>query len=144
MGREPAGEDGLLIYQAASAICGLALFLVTQLFIEEPETSARFRHGDYSTSNPSHPHVFSVTPTIQTRCDKGPGVFGLTELETPEAAAYLAEAPLHLPALLAFADDLALVHLGASLSERQLHLGLAVPEVEPERHQGEAPLLYAG
>ena len=59
-GREPIGQDGLPIDQAASAICGLALIVFFQLFNEEPETSARFRHGDYSTSNPSHPHVFKV------------------------------------------------------------------------------------
>ena len=83
-GREPTRQDGLPIYQAASAICGLALVLFARLFCEVPETSARFRHGDYSTSNPSHPHVFSVPPNyIDPLRHPSPRFLALAETRNP-------------------------------------------------------------
>ncbi len=79
-GGNPADRTGYLSIRQPAPFVVWHLFLFARLFCEVPETSARFRHGDYSTSNPSHPHVFSVPPDyINPLRHPPPGLSALAE-----------------------------------------------------------------
>ena len=75
-GGNPPDRTGYLSIRQPAPFVVWHLFLFARLFCEVPETSARFRHGDYSTSNPSHPHVFSVPPNYINPLRHPPPGFG--------------------------------------------------------------------
>ena len=110
-------------------------------FTRDQATSARFRHGDhFDVESKSPPCPGWVKTTIQPPWDNGDWVLALFGSEPAPAASYPADPPLDLPALLSLPDHLPFVHLGAALGQRQLHLGLALFEIQPKRHQGQPPL----